>query len=372
MNDSLWDFCHRTAFLVALSSALTLSCASTGTEPRTASGTRSYRMGFSPIPPRLSIAEVLRTLDSASRHADAALMVVDIPWASLLADTNAALLVRRDQLPLAQQFAQRGLPITVQLEPANGLDRRAESAVLRSLGRSITEPAVQRAYREYVVAFDSIVRPSALLIAVETNLIRVASPPAVYDALVAMSNAAAKQLRASGSTTRLMVSVQVETVWGRLAGAGGGIFTGVQRDRTDFPFIDMLGLSSYPYLAGFSAPEEIPLDYYSRIAGGAPIPMVVTEGGWTSASVTGVTSSPEMQARYIRRQMQLADAAKLLGVFQITFTDLDLASFNVPAGSILPLFAQLGLVDVTFRAKPALAVWDSVRAVPFVEGGRVR
>jgi hypothetical protein len=34
----------------------------------------------------------------------------------------------------------------------------------------------------------------------------------------------------------------------------------------------------------------------------------------------------------------------------------------VPSGSILPLFAQLGLVDASYRAKPALAVWDSVLA----------
>jgi len=111
-------------------------------------------------------------------------------------------------------------------------------------------------------------------------------------------------------------------------------------------------------------PEEIPLDYYSRITADAPLPMIVTEGGWTSGSVAGVTSSPDVQARYIRRQMQLADEAKLLGVFQITFTDLDVASFNLPPGSILPLFAKLGLVDANYRAKPALAVWDSVRTVP--------
>jgi hypothetical protein len=81
--------------------------------------------------------------------------------------------------------------------------------------------------------------------------------------------------------------------------------------------------------------------------------------------VPGVASSPDLQARYIRRQMQLADEAKLLCVFQITFTDLDLTSFSLPSGSILPLFAQLGLVDASYRAKPALAVWDSVLALRY-------
>jgi hypothetical protein len=341
--------------------AMILGCASSHAEAPSAPGSRTFRMGFSPIPPRLSTAEVLRTADEMSRHADAALMVLDIPWAALLADTSATLLVRKDQLQLARLLTQRGVPLVVQLEPANGLDRGAEAAALVALGRSISEPAVQRVYREYVAAFDSIVRPDYLVIAVETNLIRAASKPSVYAALVAMSNAAAAERRAAGSTTKLMVSVQVDVAWGRLPG-GDGSFVGIARDRTDFPFVDVLGLSSYPYLAGFRTPEEIPLDYYSRITADAPLPMLVTEGGWSSGSVPNVTSSPDLQARYIRRQMQLADAAKLIGVFQITFTDLDVSTFNLPPGSILPLFAQLGLVNASYRPKPALAVWDSVRA----------
>jgi hypothetical protein len=290
-------------------------------------------------------------------------MSVEIPWVALLADTSAALLVRRDQLPVAQLFQQRGMPVTATLDVTNGLDRAAESDALVKLGRSITDPAVQGAYREYVAAFDSIVRPRYLALAMETNLIRSAAPAPVYAAVVTMTNAAAAQMRAAGSTTPLMVSVQVETAWGRF---GGGGFAGIQRDRVDFPFVQALGLSSYPYLGGFAAPEDIPPDYYSRLVADAPLPMMVVEGGWTSGAVGNVTSSPSLQARYIRRQAQLADTARLLGIFQITFTDIDLTSFTVPAGSILPLFAQLGLVDIAYRPKPALAVWDSVRATPLV------
>ena len=346
-----------------LTLVLVLSCASSGTEPSGARAMRTYRMGFSSIPPRPTIPEVLRTLDSMSRHADAALMVVEVPWKALLADTSAAQLVRRDNLPLAQLFRQKGMPVVATIELANGLDRRVEAEALVTLGRSITEPAVQRAYREFVVAFDSIVRPDWLALAMETNLIRAASTPSVYAAVVTMSNATASQMRAAGSATKLMVSVQVETAWGRLAGSGGGVYVGIQRDLTDFPFVQLLGLSSYPYLGGFASPEQIPIDYYSRLANSSALPMMVVEGGWSSGSVPGVTSSPDLQARYIRRHMQLADDAKLLGVFQITFTDLDLAAIPVPSGSILPLFAQLGLVDASYGAKPALAVWDSVLAV---------
>ena len=334
------------------------SCGATGTAP-SGGATRTYRMGFSSLPPRLTIPEVLQTVDSITKHGDAALMVVDVPWAALLADSNPSFLIRRDQYPLALRYQQRGMPLVATIEPANGLDRKAESDVLVKLGRSITEPAVQRMYREYAVAFDSILHPAYLTLAVETNLIRLTAPATLYNALVTMTNAGAQQIRATGSTTRLMVSVQVDAAWGRI---GAGSYVGIDRDRSDFSFIQALGLSSYPYLSGFATPEEIPLDYYSRLVAGSVLPMLVVEGGWTSGAVTGVSSTPDLQARYIKRQMQLADAAKLVGVFQITFTDLDMASFPVPAGSILPLFAQLGLVDANYRAKPALAVWDGVRA----------
>jgi hypothetical protein len=337
--------------------ALAASCASSASEPEQPL-TRSYRMGFSSLPPRLTIADVLRTIDSVTQHSDAALMVLDVPWKALLADTTPSFLIRRDNFPVAQRFQQRGLPLTVVVEPANGLDRAAEADALVSMGRSITEPAVQRAYREYVVAVDSILHPAYLALAVETNLIRLLSPAPVYGAIVAMANAAAQQLHATGSTTPLLVTVQVDVAWGR----PGGSYVGIQRDRTDFPFMQAVGLSSYPYLSGFLTPEELPLDYYSRLVADAPLPMLVTEGGWTSGAVGTVASSPELQARYIRRQMQIADAARVVAVFQISFTDFDVTSFGAPPGSILPLFALLGLEDVNYHPKPALAAWDSVRA----------
>jgi hypothetical protein len=87
-------------------------------------------------------------------------------------------------------------------------------------------------------------------------------------------------------------------------------------------------------------------------------------GGWTSASLGSISSSPDKQRRYIERQAQLLDAARAVALFQISFTDLDLAAASLPSGSNLPLFAFLGLVDVSFNPKPALTAWDTIRARP--------
>jgi hypothetical protein len=155
--------------------------------------------------------------------------------------------------------------------------------------------------------------------------------------------------------------VQVETAWGRLGPQRE--YLGIDQDLRDFPFITVLGLSSYPYLGGFKDPKEIPLDYYTRVKGSRSLPVMVVEGGWPSVSVPGVfSSSPEMQARYIARQSQLLERANAIGVFQLSFADLDLGSFPKPVPAILPLFATLGLVDVNLSPKPALAAWDTIFA----------
>ena len=324
--------------------------------------TRTYRMGFSAIPPTTNQATAVASLDMWSKRADAAIMHVDVQWAAMLGGTSATAAARANALDLASYYRAHGLPIVLMLDVTNGLARDKEAPELVAAGRSITEPAIQRLYRDYVVAIVDVVRPISIGLAAETNLIRAAAPRPVYDAVVTMTNDAANDLRARGVTTPLYVSVQVETAWGRLAGSGSGTFVGIDDDLRDFPFIGALGLSSYPYLAGFATPEDIPTDYYGRIPGTRPLPMMVVEGGWASASVGALQSSPQLQARYIRRQSELLDAARATAVFQLTFTDLDVASIPQPPGSILPLFASLGMVDTQLRPKPALASWDSVFA----------
>ncbi len=221
---------------------------------------------------------------------------------------------------------------------------------------------MQLVYRQYAQAVATLIRPTYLGLAAETNLIRIAAPRPLYDALVRMTNDAAAALLSAGGAPTLFVSVQVEVAWGRLV--ANDVYQGIDTDYRDFPFIRALGLSSYSYFA-FRTPEELPGDYYSRLTTGRSLPVLVVEGGWTSGSVGSVQASPDLQSRYVRRQAALLDSAKAEALFQLTFTDLDLASFPPqPPGSILPLFARIGLVDSDLRPKPALAVWDSVFARP--------
>lgn len=319
------------------------------------SGDPSPVFGFSPIPPRPDQALALVVLEQTVDHSNAGLIQLSIPWDVLLAGTSAEDEVRQVRLPLADYYRAHGMAVVVALDVTNGLDRRKEDPLLVAANRSITEVAIQDLFRAYVQAVDSLLHPEYLSLAAETNLIRLAAEdPDVYPAVVAMVRAAEAALVAQRSRAARMVSVQVETAWGGLQGTG--TFVGISQDRSDFPFIALLGLSSYPYLGGIAQPSALPDDYYARLVDAPRIPVMVLEGGWPSVDVAGVTSTPALQADYIRRQAALLERADGRGVFQITFTDLDVARF--PPG--VESFAANGLVDLNLAPKAALAAWDEV------------
>src|SRR5262249_46147763 len=131
-------------------------------------------------------------------------------------------------------------------------------------------------------------------------------------AVVKMTNAVASQIQTASLPCTLYVSIQVEVAWGRLP---AGPYQGISTDLADFPFVHAIGLSSYPYLAGFAVPESLPLNYYSRIAQGTSLPVLVVEGGWPSVAVDSFSSTPAVQARYIDRQERMLDSARAVGVF---------------------------------------------------------
>ncbi len=349
----------RSALLACAAALVLTAVAACGGDQSSSTTTRTWRMGFSAIPPRMTTAAVIEGIDRWSERAEIAAIHEELPWTDLLAGMSPDDILDRDKVQLVDYMRGKGLQLYFMADLTDGLSRGEEAPQLRALGRSITEPAVRQAYRSYMLAVERKLRPEIIGLAAETNLIRAAALPAVYAGVVAAANAAAADLLAAGSSATLLFSVQVETAWGRLGGTGN--YVGAEQDFTDFPFAQLLGLSSYPYF-GFSQPEDMPTNYYSRLLDGRTLPVMVVEGGWTSAAAGSVQSSPARQARYITRHAQLLDAVDARGLIQLLFADIDLGSLPPPIPPNLPLFVNIGLTDSDFNAKPALAAWDALHA----------
>src|SRR5678816_930751 len=86
--------------------ALLVACAACDTDPTSGTpvGTRTYRMGFSAIPPTTNQATALASLDMWSTRADAAIMHVDVQWAAMLAGMSAAEAARANAFDLANYY----------------------------------------------------------------------------------------------------------------------------------------------------------------------------------------------------------------------------------------------------------------------------
>lgn len=329
--------------------------------------TRSFRMGFSHSPPRPTVAAVIEGINHWSQRAELAIVHEELPWAKLLAGQKPAAILQADKVDLVKYQRSKGLSLFFMLDLTNGLGREGEAPALVAAGRSLSEPAVQQLAIDYAGAVSAILTPEWLGLAAETNLIRAIAPSTLYQAVKTTAAAIEAALAAAGSPARRFVSVQAEAAWGRLATRES--YRGVAQDFADFPFIQALGISSYPYLA-WDDPAAIPADYYTRLRGQSRLPVIVTEGGWTSASVPPVRSSAARQAAYIASHAELLGSVQAIAWLQLFYSDLDLDAYPPPHHPLLPLFASLGLTDADFRAKPALAAWDSVFARRLVQGGR--
>lgn len=345
------------------------ACAKSPSAPGPAGAARTWVMGFSGFPPVPDQAVAVAAINMAALRSDAAIQHVAPPWDSLLAGVPADTLVRRHEFPLQNYFRnvqRRRLAFEVDL--TNGLNRGAEDPALVAAGRSIAEPQVRSLAVAWITAVDTIIHPDWLGFGCETNLVRAAAPPALYAALRDLCGQAADSLaalharRPSLPRPVLYSTVQVETAWGRLGGPG--TYQGIAADLADFPYAQLLGLSSYPYLGGFAEPEELPDDYLSRLANDAGRPVMVIEGGWASQSYGPYTTSPGKQARYIRRQARLLDAARAVGWLSLEFADLALSQWPPGTDPTIRYFASLGVVDSVLGPKPALAAWDSLFARP--------
>lgn len=324
---------------------------------------RSWKMGFSPTAPQPTVASVLAGIDNWSRRAELAIIHEQLPWDDLMAGMSAADILQRDKVELVRLFRTKGLGLVFMLDLTDGLDRSAEAPALVAAGRSLAEPAIQALAIDYALAVETMLAPQMLGLAAETNLVRDIAAPATYAALRTAANAIEAALANAQASAPRFISVQAEHAWGGIGNRGA--FAGIDRDLADFAFTGALGISSYPYFS-WAEPEDLPADYYSRLRGSSGLPVLVTEGGWTSASALGasVQSSPAKQARYFARHAQLLDSVAATAYFQLLYADLDLSAFPPPIPANLPLFAEIGLASASFAAKPALAAWDGLHARP--------
>ncbi len=350
---------------LALSLLLASACSST-TDPQEPSlpqaEPRTFAMGWSVTPPRLTTESVLATAQLVVDLGEVTLMQSAPPWTKILAGEPIDELVE-EPAGLADYVRALGTQqIVFLVDPLDGLDRRREPLELVEAGRSIQEPEIRALHEAWVRAVVRRIGPEYLGLASEINTLGTHGDPVLYAALVDMINDLAAEVRAAQPGIQVFVSFQVDDAWNLLIPDGADHFSLID----DFD-IDALGLSSYPVFV-FDEPARIPDDYFSRFRAHTDLPLILVEGGWSSGTTAWGSGSPAEQAAFFRRFEQLMDSVDGdLWVFLIP-VDLSLDGWGLPPDreSTLSNFATMGIFDEELRPKPAHEEWVRILGRPLV------
>lgn len=316
---------------------------------------RSYRMGWAPSAPRADTELLLSVIDSMARVSDVSIVQEAVPWSALLEGASMDSLVQ-DRAQLTDFLVAKELDVIFLVDPLDGLDRTSEPPELVQAGRSILEPEIGAMHEEWVLRIAQRVRPLYMGLASEINTLAARGDPELYAELREMINGLAPRVREASPGTDVFVSFQADEATGALVDPEIDHFALVD----DFD-IDALGLSSYPVFA-FDDPSDVPADYLDPFDEATDLPLLMVEGGWSSEDVPWSTGSPAEQAEYFRVYEDLLDRIDARLWVGLTFTDLDVESFDLPPERAegLSNFARMGILDIDLQRKPAHAEWERI------------
>ncbi len=351
----------RKGFLVVVAVLVGTSCrgGDAGTDPQPGSP-RTYALGWAPTAPRPDVSLILATMDSMAQVSDLAILQQPVPWQEILAGASVDSLVE-DRAAVAAHLRALGMDIIFLVDPLDGLDRRKEDPGLLATGHSILEPSIRAMHEDWVLRIAERIRPRYFGLASEINTLASRGDSTLYHAIRAMVNDLAPRIRTVSPSSQVFVSFQADEANGRLGPEPIDNFGLI--DQFD---IDALGLSSYPVFA-FDSPSEIPDDYFQVFADATDLPLLLVEGGWSSADVPWSKGTPEQQVAFVNRFEELLDGVRARAWVMLTFTDLDVDAFGLDPDRTAGLsnFAHMGIVDTDLHRKPAYAAWKRVFDRPF-------
>jgi hypothetical protein len=328
-----------------------------------AATTRTWRLGFSPNPPRPTVPDVIRGIDLWSPRAEVALLHDDVPWSKLLSGMSADAIIDQDKQGLVDYLRSKNLALFFTIDLTNGLAREQEAPQLVAAGRSLAETSDTATGPHLGAGRAAPPEPGI------PRTCRRDQPDPASSASVRLPGGASggqrHQHRAGRGRGRLRAGSSVC----RSKPHGGGLETSrapsLASNRTSRISRSCrrsvcLLIPTWPG----RAPPTCPLTTTAGCAVRGPCRCWCAKAVGQARRYPGFNSSAQTQASYIDRHATLLDSVSAVACVQLQFTDIELASVPAPVPANLPLFASLGLADAQFNAKPALARWDALHSRP--------
>jgi hypothetical protein len=233
---------------------------------------------------------------------------------------------------------------------------------------TLDDPEVATAFANFSLALIDRLHPAWFNYGSEVSELML-NEPARFDAFVVFAERVSAAIRAVHPELPLLVSVALKHPD---ASTRQTMVDGMARLA---PFVDMMGVSVYPYAffghADAGRPANLPEEWLTQavsIAGG--LPLAVTETGRIAERLEiaeyglDVPATAEDQAAFT--QILLTESQSLGAAFINWFTVVDYDALWVTLGNspVAALWRDTGLFDEALAERPALGIWRAWRDVP--------
>lgn len=331
--------------------------------------------GFYPSPPEVSLDSVLKHFQALGEHADFVLVQENLVWEEFAEGVEGESQKRTDLQNLMTLARGQGLEAIFVADPLNGLNRREFAGLPAGWEANFANPRVRATFTHYVLWLVREFQPRYLGLASEINTYADAHPED-FPHYLSLYRELYAQVKAEAPETQIFVSFQWEDLNNLLPAAAEGraaYATNWEQVEAFEPELDVWVISSYPFFV-FPTGAAIPADYYTPLLARTAKPLAVAEGGFATQPLQpgGPGGTPQDQVDYLNAiHAQLG--GRLAFWVYLLLNDFNPASYAAAMRgqgqaeadvTTLGFFASVGLREADGTPKPALAVWDKLRAGP--------
>lgn len=337
-------------------------------------------MGFTPWPYDATQDAIDTTYQKIQQHGD----IIDhqlmqgIPWDAALDKTAYPAAVEGDiQSRLAQTQANRAVFLAIDSLNAmrtglagNWTDSGEQPRTSPWDGRDFDSPEVITAYTNFALDLIERFRPAYFNYATEASELILRKDQnqnpdlTTFNRFKIFARDVYTRIKQVYPDLKLTVSIAMKT-------PGSEEMRLIKQEiAAILPYVDVIGVSVYPYVfynhAGREDPDNLPADWLSQIKQVAPgKPVVITETGWIAQPLQiatygiDIAGSEDSQRRYV--EALLAESEQLDVEFIIWWSLIDFQALWEGAlgkDDIAAIWRDIGLYDEQLQARPALSVWQ--------------
>ncbi len=315
---------------------------------------RGLRLGFSSIPPERTSEAYIQAFATAAQYGDVVLIQRTPPWTDFMPGGSVSRETADSTRIERELVAQYGLTLLYAIDPTDGVVQRSRLANLPAgidPQEGFNNEDIRAAFVAYAAYIARNYQPEYLALGLEINM-TYERAPAQYEAFSSLYDEAYRVVKGNSPNTKVFPTWQLED----LEGSFGNVHPPRWELIDQFAGrMDVLAISTYPFLGDVRSAADVRADYYSQLALHWDGEIIIAETAHPSAPVDGrlnVGTEPDQRA-YLSR---LLTEAEVLGFRMVVwFAALDPAFAGTGATAV---FKDIGLRRVDGSNKLAWELWE--------------